>query len=204
MLGLIFETPSEFVFLKLVGPDAKVSAEREAFLALAASLRRPEAPPPSAGGMPEGHPPTAGGLAWTAPAGWVDKGRSGIREVTFTVPGETGDGIECWALFLAQDGGGLEANVNRWLAEVGQPSLTAEQVAALPRLQVLGRASVLVEGTGDYKGMGGPEQSGAGLLGLICLLPGRSLFVKMVGPAEAVAAQRENFVRFCESLTLTP
>jgi hypothetical protein len=38
------------------------------------------------------------------------------------------------------------------------------------------------------------------MLGLICPLPERTLFVKLVGPAATVRAERERFEEFCRSL----
>ncbi|NUP97149.1 MAG: hypothetical protein HUU28_13400, partial [Planctomycetaceae bacterium] len=38
------------------------------------------------------------------------------------------------------------------------------------------------------------------LLGAVCILEGRSLFVKMTGPAAAVDGQKSAFTEFCRSL----
>ena len=58
----------------------------------------------------------------------------------------------------------------------------------------------LIEIEGAYQGMRGPKQEGYAMLATFCPFQDQALFVKMVGPAEQVAAQKENFVAFCQSL----
>lgn len=196
LLGLMFDAVDQYVFFKMVGPDATVSAQRAGFLSLAASFRRERAGSPEAA-SPRPPPKKAGKLTWKTPTGWTSKGRSGMREVTFSVEGTE---ASCWVLFLPGSAGGLTANVNRWLREVGNEALSEDQIAKLERLDVLGTQGVIVDGEGNYQGMGGPATKGARLFGLICPLEGRTLFVKMVGPADAMSTQRENFIALCKSL----
>jgi hypothetical protein len=192
LLGLIHEAPQQFVFFKMVGPEGAVLARKAEFLSLAASFRR-ETGPASGDEAPSGRP----ALAWEAPPGWRSRGRTGAREVTFDVEGAS---ASCWVLFLPGEAGGVTANVNRWLGEVGQPPLDDAAVRELPRIPALGTQGVLVEGRGDYRGMSGEPVEGSMLLGFICPLGDRTLFVKMVGPADAMQEQRENFESFCRSL----
>ena len=42
--------------------------------------------------------------------------------------------------------------------------------------------------------------TGRGMLGVVCPLPTHTVFVKMVGPADAVQAEKEEFIVFCRSL----
>jgi hypothetical protein len=94
---------------------------------------------------------------------------------------------------LGGDGGGLAANVARWCSQVGrEPPPGPAELAALPRLEVLGVAAPLVDLTGD-----GARR---GMLALYCPLEGRSVFLKIEGPSDRVRAAREDFVAFCLSL----
>ncbi len=201
LLGLMFEAGQQHVFFKMTGPASTVVPQREKFLALAASFRREErTASPEAPARPEPPKPSRSKLTWTMPDGWTSKGRSGMREVTFQVEGTN---AECWIVFIGGTGGGMLANVNRWLGEVGQKQLTEDEVAKLPRINVLGTQGVIVEGQGDYSGgMGGAAIKGALLYGLICPLAGRTLFVKMVGDADVMKGQRARFIAMCESLAL--
>jgi hypothetical protein len=61
---------------------------------------------------------------------------------------------------------------------------------------------VLVELDGSYTGMGDDPQPDFRMYGLILSLPVGTIFVKMVGPRELLAAERERFLAFCDSLRL--
>jgi len=135
---------------------------------------------------------------WEVPTGWTTAPARAMRVVTFTAGPE--GAVECYVSVLRGDAGGLAANVNRWRRQMGQEALSEEAIAALPKIPVLGRECPLVEVSGDFTGMDQTTQAGAALLGLVCELPENALFVKMTGPSAAVAAERERFEAFCQSL----
>jgi hypothetical protein len=58
----------------------------------------------------------------------------------------------------------------------------------------------MVEAAGLYTGMGEVSEAGSMLLGVVCPLGGETLFVKMVGPQQAVLGEKDRFVAFCRSL----
>ncbi|HKX46450.1 MAG TPA: hypothetical protein VJP77_07090, partial [Planctomycetota bacterium] len=70
----------------------------------------------------------------------------------------------------------------------------------LGALQVLGAPALLVEVAGDFEGMGAEPVEDALLLGLVCPLGEDSLFVKLVGPAGEVRAERLRFLQFVGAL----
>ncbi len=210
LLGLLSELPNVFLTFKMVGPKEVLQGERERFLAAAASLRveTQSAPPGHMGGAgsgaaaPAGPQPEVerGALTWTAPEGWESLGATGMREVTFRIGS---DGTECWVTFLGLGAGGVEANVNRWRSELGLAALAENEIQGLTRIPVMGVEGVLVEGEGDWSGMGKGAVGGAGLLGLIATLSDRTLFVKLVGPAASVRAERGRLEAFCRSLEMS-
>lgn len=201
MLGLIVVVSDDLsMFAKLVGPIATVDAEREKFFAFAKSLRMGEGQHGGGDGHAGGGAPATdpGRLQWTIPSAWEQRpSSSSMRLVTAGPQGQAG--VECWVIVLPGHAGGLLGNVNRWLGEVGNPRLKQAELEGLPTINVLGRASPLIEAYGDYQGQSG-KQSGAGLLGSICSLGSHSLFIKLVGPADKVRVQRANFTAFCESM----
>jgi hypothetical protein len=208
LLGLIVSEPTGSLFLKLTGPEALVATERERFLALAGSLRLAEehagAP---AGGDPHVHegevaPGAAagGGLSWTAPEGWREMPPRTMREVTFAV----GEGAECYIARLASDGGGLVANLDRWCSQFSRPALTPAELDALPRVELLGISAPLLELKGHFEGMDGGVQEDQALLGVACIRPEESVFVKFVGPEAVVRAERERFLAFVKSIAEAP
>lgn len=141
------------------------------------------------------------GFTWELPEGWSQGPDSSMRLATFLI--QSDPLAECAVSTLYGDGGGLEANVNRWRAQLGQPPLTAEEIAALPRWPVLGTEAVVVEAAGPYASMGGGEIDDALLLGVVCPMEGRTFFVKMTGTRAALEAERERFRAFCLSLRPT-
>lgn len=218
LIGILDVDASGSAFLKMTGPDAKIAAEREHFLALAKSLR------PGAGGddphagmdmgaAPAGGDPHAGiegapkiggdmssmampgaseqgGLKWKAPAGWKQAGDRPARVVSFN-PAE---GVECYVTVLGGDGGGLRANLDRWRGQMGAGALSDTEFGELPHVKILGTDGrlIAIDGAGDKQGMQ--------MLGAVALVGGRSVFVKMTGPAAAVQKEREHFSAFAQSL----
>jgi hypothetical protein len=171
---------------------------------------------PASGALPEGHPPVpssleaagspvmppAGGadnFAWDLPEGWERGPDRDMRLATlFAGPDHA---VECRLFILDNMGGGLEDNVNRWRQQMGLPALGSEEIANLPRIDVLGHPSTLLDLEGSFTDMQGTPVTGQRMLGLICPLENRQgLFIKLTGPTEAVAAERDNFLALCASL----
>lgn len=201
-------------FLKMVGPSELIGTEKRAFLALAASFHEDHsehnhgAVPASAdpggdphagvtmdNGLPQG---PSGGLSWTTPEGWRQAAPRSMRDVTFKLGPD--DQTECYVSQLGGGAGGAFANINRWRGQMGQSNLSQQEFDALETLPMLGGTGTLVEVRGSFSGMGGEQVSEAALLGTVCPLPGRVVFVKLIGPHAVVTAAREDFIAFCKSL----
>lgn len=141
---------------------------------------------------------TAGGLKWTAPAGWKAQPERPMRAATYSVPKAAGDAEdgECAVFYFgAGQGGGVQANIDRWY---GQFESTAKPPA--PRAGKAGKYKVTyVEHSGAYKSggpmMGAPaaKKSGFQLLGAIVEGPQGSVFYKLTGPSKTVSAAKASF-----------
>lgn len=187
--------------VKMIGSAEALKSQIGPFKAFCASLQQ-EADPHAGHnhGPGEGHgggqsagPTPDLALNWKAPSDWIQGEQRAMREVTFTI-----GGVECYVSILGGAAGGAEANARRWREQLGQTGPV--DVNALPTLDVLGTKAPLVEARGDFKGMAGEQRQGQAMLGVICQLEGKTLFVKMVGPATEVDAQKEKFKAFCRSL----
>jgi hypothetical protein len=140
-------------------------------------------------------------IAYDLPGGWMAIAPTSDRLVNLRPAGDPE--ASCYLSFLQGSAGGLEANVNRWRAQLGAGPLTGDEVAALPRVTMLGRPAALVEVEGSFSGMGGgPARPGFKLLGLVVSEPAGSLFLKFTAPAGVVELERENFLAFARSLRL--
>lgn len=137
-------------------------------------------------------------LRWDLPAGWVERAPSAMRVANFAV---SGSDAECYLTILAGDGGGVGANVNRWLAQMQKPALVGAQIDELPRATLFHREAVLLDVEGTFTGMSsGTAQAGRRLLGLLLVDPDGSAFLKFVGPTDVVERERKSFFALAASL----
>lgn len=145
-------------------------------------------------------------LTWVTPEGWKEApaeaaANAGMRLIDLRF-GENGVG-ECYLSAMPGNAGGLEANVNRWRAQMGLAAMTTEELAQLPKKLFLGREAAYLSFDGDFKGMGAKEATkGYRLLGMVQSAPEFTLFVKMVGPKELVVKNEAAFEQFCQSISI--
>lgn len=143
----------------------------------------------------------AAGLKWTAPVGWKNEGSRPMRAATYAVAPASGDseGAECGVYFFGSgQGGTVEANMDRWKAQVtaanGKPADAQIQKRTIHGLNV-----TVIDSSGAYSGMGGPMAQHQGgkpgyrLLGAIVEGPGGNIFIKFAGPAKTIAANKQKF-----------
>ena len=137
-------------------------------------------------------------LAWDIPERWREGPERPLRDANFVHP--DAESWECYLTVLPGPAGGAAANINRWRDQMGQAPLDATAIADLPTVPMLDGDAKVIEIVGDYTGMQGPTVPDAKLLGAVLELPEFTVFVKMTGPADLVAAEREAFETFCRSL----
>ena len=198
MLGFLLELPTAAVYLKFVGPANVVEANQGAFQELAASIAiaahggGAQLPPPT---LVDDERPT---FSWTLPASWEQRqGRAGR---VITVGPQNAPKSECYLYLLSGDGGGIDLNINRWRGQMAQKDLSAQEIAALERIDVLGTQAVLVKVKGPFKGMNGEEIEGALLYGAVILKDSYLLTAKMNGAAGEMEGEWANFIAFCKSI----
>jgi hypothetical protein len=180
---------------------------------------------PDTAELPPGHPPmgqqsptstlptpvmTEGAaLTWTKPADWVDEPPANpMRQAQFRVSGPGGDGVCVVYYFGAGQGGGPQANAERWADQFDQPDGSSSREALVTEaIEVGGLPVLLVQVSGIYRegGMmmtGGPQQSfpGYALEGAIVEGPDANWFFKFTGPEETVKAHSEQFRALIDSV----
>ena len=145
-------------------------------------------------------------LVWETPNGWKEapagaSGMAGMRLINLAF-GPAGEG-ECYLSAMPGAAGGLAANVNRWRTQMGLPEMSEEELAKLPKKTFLGREATFVSFDGDFKGMDAASaKTGYRMVGLVQPAPEFTLFVKMTGPKELVAANEAAFDQFCQSIAV--
>ncbi len=210
MLGAAIVVDGFSYFVKLTGPADALATQEANFDTFLASLRKAEAPamaeappvelakPAPAAAAPVAAAPAAApaaAITWEGPATWTKAPDRMMRLVTYTVSTS-----ECYVAQLGGDGGGLAMNLNRWRTQMGQPDLSDEEIAALPKITMMGKEATLIEITGEFTGMANEKIAAARMLGAVSILEGQAVFVKMTGPDAEVSAERDNFIAFCQSL----
>ena len=218
LVAVYVQFPAFAVSVKMIGPAADVAAATAGFEQLLTSLKidmsglSQDATGSHGAGHGTGSSNTTSSfdrnkLRWDMPSGWQLASGSSIRVVTFKIPGKAsakGGGAECWVTDLHGVAGGVIDNINRWRREMQKPPLSAQDVDRLPRVNVLGQQSPLLEEEGSYRGMGGPTVEKGMLFGVVCPLADVTVFVKMVGEIEDMRAAKNDFLKFCASLRIEP
>jgi hypothetical protein len=98
-------------------------------------------------------------------------------------------------------GGDIRQILDIWRGEMKQQPFTDAEYAALPKTPLLGTDAVLMDIRGDYEGMTSRKKiAGARLLVAAAVVEGTVVFVKLVGGAADVEAQREPFLAFLASI----
>lgn len=160
-----------------------------------------QAQPHSTASQPVSHPTPSGdklGVTWTVPETWKQMPSSPMRKATYQIPPVPGDTqpAEMAVFYFGSDqGGGVDANIDRW---VGQFQEVPDGSLARSRRDANGLEQHVVEvKTGNYSGgmmTGNPEvQKDYGMLGGVVVAPTGKYFFKLTGPSKTVQAQREAF-----------
>ena len=143
------------------------------------------------------------GLLLVLPKGWQQETpSSAMRKVQAGVPGEAGDGELVVFFFGEGGGGGVEANIQRWIdqMEVPQDTLTQREVIKANGLQI-----TWVDVSGTLK----PSKVGIGpttpvpnsrLLGAVVEGSGGPWFLKVVGPDATLGDHLDGFVQMLKNL----
>jgi hypothetical protein len=205
-LAAVLSVGSATVFFKLTGEDALVAENKPKFLAWLKSVDTGDggdkattsAPTPAATTPPPGMagpvapPPSTGQPQWEVPAGWKSVPASTMRIASFAV----GEGGDFSVVALGPAAGGTLANLNRWRGQLGLGAVSEADIpTATTTLNLPGGDKAIVA---DLTG----EGTGAGkkMLAAIVARADRTWFYKLTGSAALVAQERDNFLKFVQSV----
>jgi hypothetical protein len=135
----------------------------------------------------------------THPETWLVRPARQFRLLNYSF-GEAGLG----EIYVSISSGRVLENVNRWLIQFGKDELNQEGFESMERIPIVGVEGVWIEADGEYgAGMGAEAKPGYGLAGVVAEVDGKILTVKMVGPKNEVAAEKERLRAFVGSLRMT-
>jgi len=150
----------------------------------------------------------AGGLTWTAPPEWKSQGERPMRAASYSIPAAKGDSepAELAVFYFGESsGGGVDANVKRWIDQFQKADGTsAAKDAKVKKETVAGLPATAVDVRGTYTGgsmMGSSTpKPGYRLLGAIVEGPGGNVFFKLTGPEKTVSSAEKSFRKLLDGL----
>jgi hypothetical protein len=156
---------------------------------------------PQAGAAGEGA--SAAGIDFDLPAGWQSEPpQSNMRLAQATIEGPGGPGQLAVFYFGPGGGGGVDANIQRWIEQMEVAPGTQPRPDAFDANGY--KVTVIdVQGTMKPSGMGmGPStpQPDSRLLGAVVEGPGGPWFFKATGPEATLGSQREPFLKMLRSV----
>lgn len=150
------------------------------------------------------------GIEWTAPAGWAAKGESPMRAASYTIPPAAGDseGGECVVYYFGTgQGGGVEANIKRWIGQFTAPDGgPADKLAKRGTKTINGIEVETLDLTGTYLFKPFPmapkatPKPGYRMLAAIVAGSDAPVFFKLTGPVKTVAAAEAGYEKMLASL----
>jgi len=159
-------------------------------------------PPPSG--------PAAGsaGIKFDLPKGWTaETPKSNMRLAQATIPGPAGAGDLAIFYFGPGQGGGVDANIERWIDQMEVASGAPKPERGTLESNGLKMTWVDVHGTLKPSSMGmGPANPvpDARLFGAVVEGSGGPWFIKATGPDKTLAPQRDAFFSMLKSVRLAP
>jgi hypothetical protein len=150
----------------------------------------------------------AGGLTWPAPPEWRAQGERPMRAATYSIPAARGDTepAELAVFYFGESsGGGVDANVKRWIDQFQKADGTSAAKDAKVKKETIAKlpaTTVDVKGTYTGGSMMGPSapKPGYRLLGAIVEGPGGNVFFKLTGPEKTVSAAEKPFRKLLDGL----
>ncbi len=147
------------------------------------------------GELPPGMNQPSAQLDWTTPEGWSVRRESGLRLATFTI-----EDLECSLLTFPGDVGGTEANLRRWLGQLGVGNAAPDAVSSL-----INNAPAFTTGSGltgrlyDLSPLV-PAGASNGMLAAILELDNSLAFLKCTGPIDQLNRHRAGFEALASSI----
>lgn len=213
MLAAILRRGDTAWFFKMLGDDALVAEQKNAFVEYLKSFAFPDnsAPPEAStpNALPPSHPPIGnisstaapasneGKPQWQVPPNWKEIDGGGFLVAKFIVSGSDNSQATVNVSSSAGDGGGVSANVNRWRGQLGLNPLSQSDVdKQVTSVDIDGGKAMLVDMTGT------DARSGAKARVIAAIVPStqQTWFYKLMGPVQLVEQHKDAFTKFVQGV----
>lgn len=141
----------------------------------------------------------ASAITDTPPANWERKPASSMRQASYAVHGKDGVQADISLIILGGAAGGPLDNVNRWLAQLAQPSVTQQQLDGMAQTvdAPIGKVTVVdLQGKPEGADNSTDGRIIAGMVGI----DGGTWFFKMRGNPQVTGAEKEHFLQWISSV----
>jgi hypothetical protein len=192
IVAAMMTTSNAMLFFKMRGNADLTEAQKGEFLKWVAAVcdaQTQTGPSQVAAAVPQD--PGTPTIKWTAPESWTEVPPSSMRYASFSAPAEEGGTIDISVVTFPGDGGSDADNINRWRGQMGLAPVDANavtsQVASL-------KSGDTTFSTTDITG------NRTRTIAAWTRRDGRVWFFKATGPISGVEKEKQNFVKFIESV----
>ena len=157
-------------------------------------------------------PRMPGGLAQTAetavttPPNWEPQPLSQMRQASFLVKGDNGAAADISFVSLGSAAGDVLENVNRWLGQLGQPTITEQKLGEMAQRLHTSLGDVTIVDLAGLPDNADPARDGR-IIAAMVTTANATLFFKMRGNAGLTEAQKGEFIKWvaavCNAQTQT-
>jgi hypothetical protein len=179
--------------------EIKVYRVSKAPLEESASQQQEAMPTNTAAPRMPGSIAPAAATAVTTPPNWEPQPLSQMRQASFLVKGDNDATADISLVSLGPAAGNVLDNVNRWLEQLGQPSITEQKLGEIAQRLTTSSGDVTVVDLTGLPKDADPAKDGRIIAGM--LTTGSStLFFKMRGNADLVEEQKADFIKWVASV----
>ncbi|MDE2027482.1 MAG: hypothetical protein KGK03_00165 [Candidatus Omnitrophica bacterium] len=134
---------------------------------------------------------------WSIPKGWKQGPAKMMRLASFYKEGDP-DAVDCSIVVLPGTAGGEEANIKRWMGQVGIDLSDANYQKLLGSAQTIQTQGGLQAKVYDLTALSGA--AGKSMIAAMISTNGTTIFVKMTGVGQAVKQNQAQFLELLKSL----
>jgi len=146
-------------------------------------------------------PNTQNFISWVSPEGWKQEAGTHMRMASFH-PVTDPNAIDCYIIALAGPAGGLGANLQRWLSQLGLQASDDNLSRLSASAQKLQSKDGLEINVYDFTAVQTQSSlSDKTMLVAMITLDQTTVFVKMTGSIESVKQNKDNFLKLLGSMT---
>jgi hypothetical protein len=149
---------------------------------------------------------SAAQAAVTTPPNWEPQPLSQMRQASFLVKGDNGAIADISFVSLGSGAGNVLENVNRWLGQIGQSSVTEQKLGEIAQRLHTSLGDVTIVDLAGLPDNADPARDGR-IIAAMVTTADSTLFFKMRGNAGLAEAQKGDFIKWvaavCDAQTQT-